>query len=99
MRVSGFATMVLVLALGVQGAAPAAAETCASETVTARGEASRYEWSGKLKARANWRVRVRQMSSLGAPYSNWNRAKDASISCKTDRLGFTCVASGRPCRP
>ena len=88
-----------VLTVGLLAAAPAAAETCSNEVISARGEVSRYEWSGKLKARANWRVRVRQTSSLGAAYANWGRAKDPEIICKTDRLGFTCVASGRPCRP
>jgi hypothetical protein len=75
----------------------ASAATCAAAPITARGEASRFEWLAKTKARANWRARVRAMPNLGGAYANWNAAANPDYTCKTDARRITCVATARPC--
>lgn len=94
------------LALWAAGAAPvseAAAQAptgqqCAPERVTGRGEASRYLWLAKVKARANWRSRVRGMPGLGAAFATWSRARDPDETCQTGPAGTVCSVSALPCR-
>ena len=77
----------------------AKAETCGAEAVTARGEASRFTWLAKTKARANWRRKVRGTTGLGADFSNWQKAKDTEERCLTGPEGTVCVFTGLPCKP
>jgi hypothetical protein len=86
-----------ILVVGVpQGAA---AETCASSPVGARGEESHFAWLAKTKARANWRAKVRAMTVLGPNYSNWTRAQETEERCLTGPNGTVCTFTGTPCRP
>lgn len=74
------------------------ADTCASAPVMARGEESRFEWSAKAKTRANWRAKVRAMTTLGPDYANWARAQDTEERCLTGPKGTVCIFTGTPCR-
>lgn len=87
-----------ILALGLASAETARADTCAGAAVSARGENSRFEWTAKSKAKANWRRRVRGTPGLGAAYSDWARAADTEIKCLSGPAGSVCTLSGRPCR-
>ncbi len=71
---------------------------CSEEIVSARGEASRFDWIARLKTRANWRRKVRAMPDLGDRYANWYRAKDADENCATGPAGTVCTFTGTPCR-
>lgn len=87
---------VLTIAIAVAGT-PAVAETCASEPITGKSEPSRYEWTAKAKARANWRTKVRSLPSLGADYSTWSRAINTEERCISGPSGAICTFSGVPC--
>lgn len=73
--------------------------TCAETAIEARGEQSRYEWSAKGKARANWRSKVRRTPGLGAAYANWARAKNTEEHCMSGPAGTLCIFTGTPCVP
>lgn len=75
------------------------AASCAETPVEARGEQSRYEWSARGKARANWRSKVRRTPGLGAAYSNWARAQNAEEHCMSGPAGTLCIFTGTPCTP
>lgn len=77
--------------------AEASAETCAPAGVTARGEPARYEWLAKTKARANWRRRVRETTSLGTDYANWALARETTERCLSGPSGVVCIFTGTPC--
>lgn len=77
----------------------ALAKTCASTSVSARGEQSRFEWMAKTKARANWRRRVRATAGLGPDYANWARAEATEERCLTGPSGTLCIFTGTPCVP
>ena len=68
---------------------PATAETCASEQIMGRSEPSRYEWTAKAKARANWRTKVRALPGLGPDYSTWSRAINTEERCHHRPVRFT----------
>jgi hypothetical protein len=85
-----------LLACTLGGAAEAA--TCTDQPVSARGEPARLEVMAKLKARGNWRAKVRAMPSLGPPYADFGRAKAASYQCSLEDGRHTCIATGNPCR-
>ena len=101
---NSLATSVFVAAsaagLVLMGAAgPVRADTCATEAISARGEAAPFEWAAKTKARANWRRRVRATTGLGTPYSDWKRATNTEERCISGPEGTVCVFTGLPCRP
>jgi hypothetical protein len=77
---------------------PALSETCSAVPVTARGEPARYEWMAKLKARANWRAKVRATTDLGADWAVWKLAKDTEERCLAGPEGTVCILTGSPCR-
>lgn len=77
---------------------PAASAVCSEQTVTVRGEISRFEVLAKAKARGNWRAKVRAMPSLGAAYADWNKALAADYSCTEHSGRYVCVATAYPCR-
>lgn len=77
----------------------ALAKTCASMSIEARGEPSRYLWLAKTKTRANWRHKVRSMPGLGANYANWARAENTEETCFSGPAGHLCVFTGTPCLP
>lgn len=90
----------LAVALLAGAAAPNAfAMTCSGTPVEARGEQSRYEWSAKAKARANWRSKVRRTTGLGAAYANWARAQNTDERCLSGPAGTVCIFTGTPCIP
>lgn len=80
-------------------ARPARALDCVADAVTVTGEPARYQWLALVKARANWRRRVRLMPSLGDRYANWARAQDAVERCVSANGGAACTLAGRPCAP
>lgn len=77
----------------------ASALTCGPEPVTARSENSRFEWTAKAKARANWRVKVRKLPGLGPDYANWARAANPQERCLSGPSGVICILTGAPCKP
>lgn len=85
--------------VALTGVTPAlAAEACATEAVTARGENSRFMWSAKAKARANWRRRVRGLPGLGPAYDTWSRAQNTDEQCFSGPAGTLCIFTGTPCK-
>ncbi len=93
-------TISLVLAVSISaGAVAAFAKTCADVAIEARGEQSRYMWSAKGKARANWRSKVRRTPDLGAQYANWARAENTEERCLSGPLGILCIFTCTPCLP
>lgn len=85
-------------AIAVAAEPARAAGICAPEPVSARGENSRFAWSAKTKARANWRRKVRALPGLGPDYANWNRAQNTEERCLTGPAGTLCIFSGIPCK-
>jgi hypothetical protein len=80
--------------------APVDAQTsCARESISARGEPASYRWLALIKARGNWRAKVRQMPALGADYANWSRAANSEERCTTGSSGIVCTLTGTPCKP
>ena len=95
------AALLLVLAivaiLGVNS--PVLAEACAGAPITARGEPARLQWLALLKARGNWRARVRAIPSLVADYANYGRSQAAQERCVTSAISVWCEVTATPCRP
>jgi hypothetical protein len=90
----------ILSALAISGGAPAAlAKTCSDVAIEARGEQSRFMWSAKGKARANWRSKVRRTPELGAKYANWARAENTEERCLSGSAGVLCIFVGTPCLP
>jgi hypothetical protein len=77
---------------------PAAASTCAEQAVSAPGEPSRFIVLAKVKARGNWRAKVRAMPTLGAAYADWYKAQAADYRCEEADGQHTCIAVAHPCR-
>ena len=90
------ATAALSAALGT--GIPAVAATCAEQTVSARGEPSRFELLAKAKARGNWRAKVRAMPTLGAAYADWSKAWATHYRCSRKEGRHVCTAVAHPCR-
>ncbi len=86
------ATIVVMVAPAVM------AQSCGPEPVTARSENSRFEWTAKAKARANWRVRVRGTAGLGPDFANWARAANPEERCLSGPAGVVCILTGTPCK-
>lgn len=94
------ALLATVLASGLLVALPtASAATCSPTEISARGEPASYKWLALVKARGNWRSKVRAIPSLGAPYANFGRAEDAVERCISDSRTTVCTVAARPCRP
>ncbi len=86
---------------GVVVSTPASAQetrSCSDHSVMARGEASRFEWLARTKARANWRHRVRSTPDLGSSYSDWKVASNLEESCLVGPEGSVCTITAVPCR-
>jgi hypothetical protein len=95
-----YLTLVFALLIFAAIAPPAAqALTCADTAVEARGEQSRFMWSAKGKASANWRSKVRRTPGLGDAYANWARAQNTDERCLTGPAGTLCIFTGTPCVP
>ena len=80
-------------------AQPAAAASCAAEPITARGDPASYQWLALVKARGDWRRKVRGLPGLGAVYANWASAADQVERCIKDARSVRCIITARPCRP
>lgn len=78
---------------------PAIAATCHDKPISARGEAARYEWLAKTKARANWRREVRTTTGLGTDWAVWAQARDTEERCLIGPEGTLCIFTGTPCKP
>lgn len=75
------------------------ADGCAASAIVARGEEADFTWLAKLKARANWRRKVRSIPGLGPDYANWARAAETEERCLSGPSGTVCIFTGTPCRP
>lgn len=93
------ALCILVGLQAIQTSDIAHAKSCASTSIEARGEQSRFVWLAKTKARANWRHKVRATPNLGSSYANWARADNTEEKCLTGPLGTVCIFVGTPCLP
>lgn len=91
--------IVISLILTATLAGPATAATCATQSIDARGEQSRYVWLAKSKAKATWRAKVRRTTGLGAKYAVWSRAENTEEKCLTGPAGTVCIFTGTPCAP
>jgi hypothetical protein len=90
----------LLASVGLLATAPGAwAATCSAEQISARGEPASLKWLALVKARGNWRSKVRGIPSLGAAYANFGRAEDAVERCISDSRSTVCTVTARPCRP
>lgn len=98
-RQTAIGVTVVIGSLALMLAGPAAAESCAADPVTARGEPSRFEWLAAIHARGNWRSKVRALPNLGFEYANWSRAADQVQRCLSGGAGVVCELSARPCKP
>jgi hypothetical protein len=91
------------VAFGIAGivahAQPLLAATCAGAQIEARGEQSRFVWIAKIKARANWRAKVRRTPDLGPNYANWAHAANTEERCLSGPAGTLCIFAGTPCLP
>lgn len=97
-RTAAVVSIVLASGLVASTLAPAHADTCAQEPVTARGENSRFVWTAKTKARANWRREVRGTPGLGPDYGDWGRAQGTEERCLSGPAGTVCIFTGTPCK-
>ena len=98
MRMVSFHLVIgLALLTAIAAARPALAATCAGSPIEARGEASRFQWIAKAKARASWRARVRATPGLGPAYANWSHAENTEERCITGPKDTLCVFTGLPC--
>lgn len=88
----------LLIAVPTHGADAQETKSCSDSPLSARGEASRFEWLAKTKARANWRHRVRSTPELGEPYSDWKLAANLEESCLVGPEGTVCSITAVPCR-
>jgi hypothetical protein len=90
----------VIVALIACGAADSAnAATCSATVVTARGDPASYQWLALVKARGDWRRKVRGLPELGAAYADWARSEDQVERCIKDARSVWCILSARPCRP
>ena len=86
----------IVLALP---ATSAAAATCATQQVSARGEPASVRWLALVKARGNWRTKVRGLPELDIAYTNWAIAADPVERCISNTGSIVCTVTATPCRP
>ncbi len=77
----------------------ASAATCADAEVSAKGEVASFKWLALVKARGNWRSKVRTIPKLGADYANYGRAENQVERCISDQRSTVCTVTARPCRP
>ena len=71
---------------------------CATTPVSARGEPASYKWLAAVKARGNWRSRVRGMADLGGAYADWSASADQVERCIDNAGSVVCTVTARPCR-
>jgi hypothetical protein len=101
-RVLGLAATLAVL-LGLDAtAAPANAQSCKDDRVTAKSEGRiRGETFATNEAKQRWEQRA--LERYGKAFGKWANAKDSNVECesvKSKRLGLpatVCTATGRPC--
>jgi hypothetical protein len=74
---------------------PAAAYQCKHIVTTATGTAKLIKGTAQASAKAAWTAKVK--SRLGLPWSVWNIAKNASISCSKAGNKWHCAAKAKPC--
>jgi hypothetical protein len=103
MQARGFvmraAALLLIIVAFVGVSSPSMADDCAGMPITARGEPARLQWLALLKARGNWRARVRAVPSLGADYANYGRSQAAQERCVTSAISVWCEVTATPCKP
>lgn len=71
---------------------------CAGAAVSARGEPASYRWLALVKARGNWRSRVRTTPELGSSFADWTAATDQVERCIEGDGSVVCTVTGIPCR-
>jgi hypothetical protein len=72
--------------------------TCAQDEVSAKGEPASYRWLALLKARGNWRGKVRAMPRLGAAYATVGIAHNPTERCIFNTGSVVCSVIATPCR-
>ena len=87
-----------VIAGSSEERAQAATDACSATVLSARGEPASYRWLALVKARGNWRTKIRGMQELGATYAEWTAAADQVERCIENAGSVVCTVSGRPCR-
>lgn len=87
-----------LLACAPASHAQTAADGCGAAPISARGEPASYRWLALVKARGNWRTKVRGMQELGPTFANWSSAADQVERCIESGGSTVCTVSGRPCR-
>jgi hypothetical protein len=92
-----FAAMTSAVILASTGAADAA--ICADTDVSAKGEVASFKWLALVKARGNWRAKVRTIPKLGSEYANYGRAEGQVERCISDQRTTVCTVTARPCKP
>lgn len=79
--------------------APAAlADTCSGREISAGGEPASYRWLALMKAKGNWRTRVRSEPNLGPDFANWSRAKNPVEKCISSPNSVVCTVIAIPCK-
>jgi hypothetical protein len=71
---------------------------CSETGISARGEPAGYRWLALVKARGNWRARVRTTQDMGAAYADWSAARDQVERCIETAGSIVCTVTGIPCR-
>lgn len=98
MRSSGVKGAAITAVIVGAMAGPASAQTCATTVVTARGDPASYQWLALIKAKGDWRSKVRALPELGTAFANWKIAADQVERCIKDGTSVRCIVSARPCR-
>ena len=95
-----FGSLVLAAAILVGPTAGAQAKTCwPYGTVIATAGIAVKNSTAKKFARINWRVKVREIATLGNAYTNWDLAENRDYNCQKKLGTWRCSAVAKPCRP
>ena len=98
---ASFAAALIVIAT-LLASGPTAAQTppktCTATSVSARGEPASYKWLALVKARGNWRARVRVTQDMGSVYADWSAAEDQVERCIDNAGSIVCTVTAIPCR-
>ena len=88
--------VVAVLVCAPRASAQTAADGCGAAPVAARGEPASYRWLALVKARGNWRTKVRGMQELGPTFANWSSAADQVERCIENTGSIVCTVCQCP---
>ena len=98
LRAGCLAALLAVAATVTASGAADAAALCYSRKVMATGKSATMTFFAKTRARAAWIQKVSADGRLGPVYSQWLRAKDRRLVCRTVDQQYICLAAAVPCR-